>query len=95
MISGGLFFDEGLQWKKKRKILNPVFNFQFVSGFYDSIKRITLETLDEEEQQEHFPVICVQDLSENIFSKITIEGFIGGRVNSEKINGKVPGKVLA
>lgn len=93
-MNGGIIFDEGTVWKKKRKILNQVFNFKFVSGFFEDIKRITVETLDELELRNNEGdelKLCIREIGDTIFSRVTIEGFIGGSVSKERLKNRLPG----
>ena len=48
-IGDGLLFSEGENWKKKRKILNQVFNFNFIKSQYPRIIHYCQSTLDEME----------------------------------------------
>ena len=46
----GLFLSEGNEWKKKRKILSKVFNFDLVKGNISEIANICDSSLDKFEE---------------------------------------------
>ena len=46
LIGNGLFFAEGDEWKKKKKILTSVFNFNFIKNQTPKIIRICDEAMD-------------------------------------------------
>ena len=45
-VGEGLVFSEGKKWKMKRKVLNAVFNFDFVKSFIPKITKLCDQTLD-------------------------------------------------
>ena len=49
VISSGLVFSEGDIWKKKRKLLNHIFNFDMIKGLTDKISQICDDSLMEVE----------------------------------------------
>ena len=44
-IGSGIIIDEGELWKKKRKILNKVFNFQFIKDMTKKMAEICDESI--------------------------------------------------
>ena len=47
VLGNGLVFSEGQAWKHKRKILNKVFNFNFVKSLCERISTICDESIEE------------------------------------------------
>lgn len=50
-IGRGIAFSEGEEWKKKRKIMNTIFNYSFIVDNIPKISRIVDEGLDEMERE--------------------------------------------
>jgi cytochrome P450 len=46
MMSTGLVFNEGPEWKEKRKIMSSVFNYEFVESKIPFISKITKDVLN-------------------------------------------------
>lgn len=46
VFGDGLVFSEGLQWKHKRKIMNSVFNYDFIKANIPNIIRICNENFE-------------------------------------------------
>ena len=46
----GLSFKEGLDWKKRRKILNSIFNYDFISGNIPKICQMYDNYIEEQEK---------------------------------------------
>jgi len=46
----GVMFSEGDEWKKKRRIMSTVFNFEFIKSKIPLIAKITQEVFTKAEQ---------------------------------------------
>lgn len=79
---------EGDSWKKKRKILHRVFNFQLLKNMTGMISEICDEAIREREKAtkyegDQFVDYKLFDLAAKIFSTVIIKGFLGGGDISE------------
>ena len=72
--------------------MNKVFNFNFIAQLTDKIKEKCAEAFVKYEHNNDLDSSKVQyyifDLTASIASNVTFEGFIGGKLSNEKINGE-------
>lgn len=52
IIGGGILLSEGEIWKDKRKVMNKIFNYDFITDNIPKIERIIDQALDKLEERE-------------------------------------------
>ena len=82
LIGCGLLFSEGLIWKRKRSILNKIFNFDFVKSQTHKISKICSGAIKELEANstkntDQSVTYKIEDLTVRIFSEVIMECFLG------------------
>lgn len=87
----GLFLSEGNEWKKKRKILSKVFNFDLVKGNIGEIANICDSSLDKFEENCKIDDNEYSDfgikITANIANRIILKCFFGEDNFKEEIKG--------
>ena len=92
LLGNGLLFAEGDEWKKEKKILTYVFNFDFIKNQTPKIIRICDEAMDyvekkhKKENSDTYE-FELQGLAVYIFSIIMAECFSGEKTREEGIDG--------
>ena len=97
-VGDGLFLSEGKVWKAKRKILNRVFNFEFIKAHTENIANICDYSIKEFERnskckEEGFVEGKVLTMTAKMFSHVIMEIFLGGDIRNAKIDG-VPAEIF-
>ena len=89
-IGNGILFAEGEEWKKKKKILANVFNYDFIVDLIPQINQICESSMNEMEKKYEKTnyEFEMMELATMIFSRIIIECFFGFESQNELINGK-------
>ena len=90
----GVVFSEGKVWKRKRKIITSVFNFDFLKSLTWKIAKIcdgSIELIEKEakeKKQTEELEFNLLNLTVNMFSTVMIECFFGAQASGEKLDGK-------
>ena len=93
-MGAGVVFSEGKVWKRKRKIITSVFNFEFLKSLTWKIANISdrsIEAIEEEtreKKQREELEFNLLNLTVNMFSTVMIECFFGAKASGEKLDGK-------
>ena len=96
IFGSGLVFDEGQRWKGKRKILNEIFNFDFIRNLTPKIAQIcegTIERLDKDGDGQGVSY-DIHEYSLGMASTVVLSCFLGAELQDEQIEGKNIGKFL-
>lgn len=94
-LGKGVAFSEGNEWKSKRKIMNSVFNYEFIKSNIPKIVRLCNENFDkmekecalENKSQKGAANMKVLNLFSSIYSNVMTECFFGVGTSYEKIDG--------
>ena len=88
-FGNGLIASEGKEWKNKRKILNEVFNFEFLKSLTPKIAEFSEQAIDEMESTSTGKELRynVQDYSNALASKVILTCFFGTEFRGETIEG--------
>lgn len=82
----GIPFSEGEEWKRKRRIINTVFNFDFIKSMTPKIEKVCSQAIVDVEKigthstenDSHIVEYDVIDLTVRMFSSVVLECFLGG-----------------
>lgn len=82
----GIPFSEGEEWKRKRRIINTVFNFDFIKSMTPKIEKLCAQAITDVEKtanhtienDENLVEYDVIDLTVRMFSSVVLECFLGG-----------------
>ena len=85
IITSGLVFSEGDIWKKKRKLLNRLFNFDMVKGLTNKLEEICDDSLTEVDilspkTEDGYLEFSVIDYTSIAFGNVIMESFLGGSI---------------
>ena len=78
-IGEGLLLSEGKKWKMKRKVLNAVFNFDFVKSLTFRIANICDSTLDLFEKECQNGEYSLSDYTSRLTSNMTFDCFFSSK----------------
>ena len=88
-LGNGLVLSEDKEWKMKRKVLNTVFNFDFIKSLAPKIAKICDKTLNSLEKNTSDRTVSynVHDYSSELASCVMLQCFFGKDMENEKIEG--------
>ena len=86
-LGEGLVLSEGKAWKMKRRVLNTVFNFDFIKSLTLRIAEICDSSLDDFERNCEDGKYSLSDYTSGLTSKVMLDCFFSSKFENEKIQG--------
>ena len=86
----GLLLSEGKTWKMKRKILNRIFNFDFIKSLTFRIAEVCDSALDSFEKECENEEYNLFDYTLKFTSNFILDCFFSSKLENEKIQGLNP-----
>ena len=95
----GLLLSEGDVWERKRKILNKMFNFNYIKSLVPKAAEICDYSIRETEAEskkigENVVQYHILNFTSRVSSNLVMESFLGGNIREAKIAGQPASKFL-